>query len=38
MTLIGGAFGTLSYGWLVEPYLPAPPEPVAVERRPEAEA
>ncbi|MEA3376751.1 MAG: MIP/aquaporin family protein [Chloroflexota bacterium] len=29
--LLGGAFGCLSYGWLVEPFLPAPPEPVAVE-------
>ncbi len=37
VTLLGGAFGCLSYGWFVEPYLPSPPEPVAVEHRPEAE-
>ncbi len=36
--LLGGAFGTLTYGWFVEPFLPAPPEPVAVEERPEARA
>ncbi len=37
VTLIGGAFGAVSYGWFIEPFLPAIPEPVAVEHRPEAE-